>query len=248
MGCRDGAASWAAQIRSRTARGPRCRRGLAGTFWPPAMPGFKSPRRRLAGGCAGRVMIIEPWVSGGRSVSSSARTTTGFRSRQDVMSRRSVSTYADRRIRIRRWTRRPAAGYKPPTMARGMTAGLCCAQTGTSGRHADGQRTGRQPTASELLPLAGLGRTAAAQRSGRDLISSMWRRCFEGQSYWRCSGAQSGAERRPASRAPRRVTAAIPAANTSAAQMAAPRSCGGRAGQIHGVVQPAARTDSVASQ
>jgi hypothetical protein len=39
--------------------------------------------------------------------------------------------------------------------------------------------------------------------------------------------------------------AVIPAANTSAAQMAAPRSCGGRAGQIHGVVQCAASTDAV---
>jgi hypothetical protein len=44
------------------------------------------------------------------------------------------------------------------------------------------------------------------------------------------------------------VTAAIPAASTSAAQKAAPRSCGGRAGQIHGVVQCAASADSVASQ
>jgi hypothetical protein len=40
----------------------------------------------------------------------------------------------------------------------------------------------------------------------------------------------------------------VPAAKTRAAQIAAPRSCGGRAGQIHGVVQRAASADSVISQ
>jgi hypothetical protein len=38
------------------------------------------------------------------------------------------------------------------------------------------------------------------------------------------------------SRAPRTVITAIPKTNTSPAQMAAPRSCGGLAGQSHGVV------------
>ncbi len=65
-------------------------------------------------------MIIEPRISGGRSASSSAWTTTGSCSRQDVMSRWSVSTYADRPIRIRRRARQPTAGYKPPAMAKGM--------------------------------------------------------------------------------------------------------------------------------
>src|SRR5262249_59220987 len=38
------------------------------------------------------------------------------------------------------------------------------------------------------------------------------------------------------SRAPRTLVTAIPMVNTSAAQIAAPRACGGRAGQIQGVV------------
>jgi len=38
------------------------------------------------------------------------------------------------------------------------------------------------------------------------------------------------------SRAPRTLVTTIPMVNTSAAQIAAPRSCGGRAGQIQGVV------------
>ncbi len=46
---------------------------------------------------------------------------------------------------------------------------------------------------------------------------------------WRHSPAES--------RAPRTVMTTVPAANTRLAQSAAPRSCGGRAGQIHGVVK-----------
>ena len=48
--------------------------------------------------------------------------------------------------------------------------------------------------------------------------------------------------------APRTVISTVPAVNTRAAQIAPPRSSGGRAGQTHGVVHPAASTDSVISQ
>lgn len=66
--------------------------------------------------------------------------------------------------------------------------------------------------------------------------------------YFGKPGAYSGAERRLGPPAPRSVTATIPAANTPHAQSAPPRSCGGRAGQIHGVVQDPASAPSVTSQ
>jgi hypothetical protein len=50
------------------------------------------------------------------------------------------------------------------------------------------------------------------------------------------------------SRAPRTVMTTTPAAKTRAAQSAAPRSCGGRAGQIHGVVQAALRACRVTTR
>jgi hypothetical protein len=50
------------------------------------------------------------------------------------------------------------------------------------------------------------------------------------------------------SRAPRTVMTTTPAANTRAAQSAAPRSCGGRAGQTHGVVQAAWRACRVTTR
>jgi hypothetical protein len=50
------------------------------------------------------------------------------------------------------------------------------------------------------------------------------------------------------SRAPRSVMTTTPAANTTAAHSAAPRSCGGRAGQTHGVVQAAWRACRVTTR
>jgi hypothetical protein len=50
------------------------------------------------------------------------------------------------------------------------------------------------------------------------------------------------------SRAPRTVMTTTPAANTRAAQSAAPRSCGGWAGQTHGVVQAAWRACRVTTR
>jgi DDE superfamily endonuclease len=53
---------------------------------------------------------------------------------------------------------------------------------------------------------------------------------------------------RAVSRAPRTVMTTTPAANTRAAQSAAPRSCGGWAGQAHGVVQAAWRACRVTTR
>jgi hypothetical protein len=58
---------------------------------------------------------------------------------------------------------------------------------------------------------------------------------------------RSRPDRHPWSRAPRPAATAIPAVKTSAAQIAAPRSCGGLTGQTHGVVQRASNAYSLAT-
>ncbi len=91
-------------------------------------------------------------------------------------------------------------------------------------------RSGNWPpghAASRIVLLVGLATLTRPESGGRRAGLHLARSVTRGRS--RHSRAES--------RAPRTVMTAIPAANTGAAQIAAPRSGVGRAGQVHGVVQ-----------
>src|SRR6266540_4153114 len=99
-----------------------------------------------------------------------------------------------------------------------------------------GTTTSRPSTRTPATVTAGQDPVRHQRRQPSPTHQQIARKLPLGTGVWQ--GRPGGPHRysRAVSRAPRTVMTTTPAAKTRAAQSAAPRSCGGRAGQTHGVV------------